>query len=86
MTIEVDEVPIVYKDYLESYLKIWELIKIIFFTDISNYIAYEMGQPTHCYDNALINGGIEFTSDNLNEDFETLLDKTITLNQKNSVF
>ena len=86
LTIEVDEVPIVYKDYLESYFSTFKINKNNFFTDISNYIAYEMGQPTHCYDNSLINGGIEFTSDNISEDFETLLDKTITLEGTNCVF
>jgi phenylalanyl-tRNA synthetase beta chain len=45
-----------------------------------------MGQPTHCYDNALINGSIEFSSDNINEDFETLLGKTIKLDGTNCVF
>ena len=86
LTIEIDEVPNVYKDYLESYFSIFKINKNNFFTDISNYIAYEMGQPTHCYDNSLISGGIEFTSDIINEDFETLLDKTITLEGKNCFF
>ena len=86
LVIEVDEVPIVYKDYLESYFSNFKINKNNFFTDISNYIAYEMGQPTHCYDNSLIKGGIEFTSDNINEDFETLLDKTITLEGINCFF
>ena len=86
LTIEVDEVPIVYRDYLESYFSTFKINKNNFFTDVSNYIAYEMGQPTHCYDNTLINGSIEFTLDNTNEDFETLLDKTITLEGTNCVF
>ena len=86
LTIEVDEVPIVYKDYLESYFSTFKINKNNFFTDVSNYIAYEMGQPTHCYDNSLIHGSIEFTSDIINEDFETLLDKTITLEGTNCVF
>lgn len=86
LTIEVDEVPIVYRDYLESYFSTFKLNKNNFFTDISNYIAYEMGQPTHCYDNSLIHGGIEFTSDIISEDFETLLDKTVTLEGKNCFF
>ena len=86
MTIEVDEVPIVYKDYLESYFNTFKINKNNFFTDVSNYIAYEMGQPTHCYDNSLIHGGIEFTSNIINEYFETLLDKTITLEGTNCVF
>ena len=76
----------VYKDYLESYFSTFKINKNNFFTDISNYIAYEMGQPTHCYDNSLINGGIQFTSDIINEDFETLLDKTITLQGTNCFF
>ena len=86
LTIEVDEAPNIYKDYLESYFSTFKINKNNFFTDISNYIAYEMGQPTHCYDNSLISGGIEFTSDIINEDFETLLDKTITLGGKNCFF
>ena len=86
LTIEVDEVPSVYKDYLESYYSTFKINKNNFFTDISNYIAYEMGQPTHCYDNALVNGMIEFSSDNINEDFLTLLGKTITLEGTNCVF
>ena len=86
LTIEVDEVPIIYKDYLESYFSTFKINKNNFFTDVSNYIAYEMGQPTHCYDNLLIHGGIEFTSDIINEDFETLLDKAITLEGTNCVF
>ena len=86
LTIEVDEVPIVYKDYLESYFSTFKINKNNFFTDVSNYIAYEMGQPTHCYDNSLIHECIEFTSDFINEDFETLLDKTITLEGINCVF
>ena len=86
LVVEVDEVPIVYKDYLESYFSKFKINKNNFFTDISNYIAYEMGQPTHCYDNSLINGGIEFTSDIINKDFESLLDKTITLEGINCFF
>ena len=86
LTIEVDEAPNIYKDYLESYFSTFKINKNNFFTDISNYIAYEMGQPTHCYDNSLISESIEFTSDNINEDFETLLDKTITLEGNNCIF
>ena len=39
-----------YKNYLEDYFADLKLNKNNFFTDVSNYIAYEMGQPTHCYD------------------------------------
>ena len=86
LNIEVDEVPVKYQDYLEKYFSAFKLNKNNFFTDISNYIAYEMGQPTHCYDNSTINGDIEFKSDNLDEEFETLLDKNIRLSGINCVF
>ena len=39
-----------YKNYLEDYFADLKLNKNNFFTDVSNYVAYEMGQPTHCYD------------------------------------
>ena len=39
-----------YAPYLENYFKDLSLNKNNFFTDISNYLAYETGQPTHCYD------------------------------------
>ena len=39
-----------YKPYLESYFTNLNQKKINFFTDISNYLSYEIGQPTHCYD------------------------------------
>ena len=37
--------------------------KVNFFTDISNYLAYEIGQPTHCYDMSSIAGGF-FSEEN----------------------
>ncbi len=39
-----------YDTYLENYFKDLKINKINFFTDVSNYVAYEMGQPTHSYD------------------------------------
>ena len=39
-----------YKGKLKDYFKDLNINKNNFFTDISNYISYEMGQPTHCYD------------------------------------
>jgi phenylalanyl-tRNA synthetase beta chain len=86
LSIVIDEIPSVYEDYLEDYFSTFKINKNNFFTDISNYIAYEMGQPTHCYDSSTINGEIEFISKNLNENFYTLLDKEITLSGKNCIF
>jgi phenylalanyl-tRNA synthetase beta chain len=39
-----------YNDYLENYFSDLNIKKVNFFTDISNYVAYETGQPTHSYD------------------------------------
>ena len=44
-----------YAPYLENYFKDLKLNKNNLFTDISNYLAYETGQPTHCYDDSRIN-------------------------------
>ena len=46
-----------------------------FFTDISNYISYETGQPTHCYDAEKINGKLIFNELVIDEEFETCLIK-----------
>ena len=86
LSIEVDEIPDLYEDYLESYFTTFKINKNNFFTDISNYVAYEIGQPTHCYDILSIDNEIEFTSENLNENFETLLNKNIILSGSNCVF
>ena len=48
LNIEIDGKISKYKDYLEDYFNDLKINKNNFFTDISNYIAYELGQPTHC--------------------------------------
>ena len=49
LKLEIDSIPDQYKDYLNDYFIDLDLNKNNFFTDISNYISYENGQPTHCY-------------------------------------
>ena len=49
-----------YKDYLSSYFSNLKIKKNNFFTDISNYVSYELGQPTHCFDHDKLNGQIVF--------------------------
>ena len=39
-----------YKGIFQDYFDDLDVNKNNFFTDISNYISYETGQPTHCYD------------------------------------
>ena len=82
LSIEISKDISKYQPYLESYFQDHQIKKNNFFTDISNYLAYEIGQPTHCYDFNKINGPIEFDNTNVNEEFHTLLGNKIQLVQK----
>ena len=86
LKIDIDKVPAAYKGSLDNYFSDLTLNKNNFFTDISNYLSYETGQPTHCYDAKKINGKLVFHEIERDIEFETLLDKKITLKQKNAVF
>ena len=86
LKLEIDQVPETYKNGLDNYFIDLSLNKNNFFTDVSNYLSYETGQPTHCYDANTMSGKLLFHEIEKNEEFETLLDKKITLTGKNSVF
>ena len=86
LKLEIDNIPHTYKGCLNDYFVDLNLNKNNFFTDISNYISYETGQPTHCYDANKVNGKLIFQELNTNQEFKTLLDKKINLTDKNSVF
>ena len=86
LKLEIDQVPETYKNSLDNYFLDLDINRNNFFTDISNYLSYETGQPTHCYDANTINGKLIFHEIEKNVEFETLLDKKITLTGKNSVF
>jgi phenylalanyl-tRNA synthetase beta chain len=75
-----------YRGKLKEYFKDLGINKNNFFTDISNYISYERGQPTHCYDANKI--GNMFSLEIIEEDkkFYPLLEKEIVLKGKNLVF
>ncbi len=75
-----------YAPYLENYFKDLKLNKNNLFTDISNYLAYETGQPTHCYDASKINGPLVLVKRNKQEKFKTLLGSEIELKGENLVF
>jgi len=75
-----------YKDELKDYFSDLEVSKNNFFTDISNYISYETGQPTHCYDASKIKDDLCLNNVSGNYAFETLFEKKINLNGKNLVF
>lgn len=84
--IEIDQEPNKYLPYLDNYFKDLTINKNNFFTDISNYLSYEIGQPTHCYD--FLKVGERFELENLNKElkFITLAEDEILLNGTNLVF
>ena len=86
LKLEIENIPDKYKDYLNDYFIDLNLNKNNFFTDISNYISYENGQPTHCYDADKINGKLVFQELDTEQEFKTLLGKKINLTSKDSVF
>ncbi len=86
LEIEVDEDISPYKPYLENYFSKFGNNKTNFFTDVSNYISYEQGQPTHCFEGEAIFNDLTFSNRTCNENFKTLLGSTIKLEDKNCVF
>lgn len=86
LKVEIDEVPKNYKHSLNDYFSDLNLQKINFFTDVSNFISYETGQPTHCYDSSTINGPISLNFLKNNCEFETLLNKKLNLQNGDLVF
>ena len=86
LKIEIDQIPKNYKNSMHDYFSDLDLNKNNFFADLSNYLAYETGQPTHCYDADKINAKLIFHQIEKHEEFETLLDKKITLEGNNAVF
>ena len=75
-----------YKSYLENYFSLLGNNKVNFFTDVSNYISYELGQPTHCFDANTIDNQLIFENKICNESFKSLLGSNINLEGKNCIF
>ena len=86
MEIEIEKVPTKYESYLESYFADLGINKNNFFTDISNYLAYESGQPTHCFNQSTMQGHFTLAKKELKTKFKTLLDIEIELTDDNLVF
>ncbi len=84
--IEVDQIPDSYSGSLKDFFIDLNQKKINFFTDVSNFILYETGQPTHCYDYSKIFEPIKLNFLDKNCKFETLLDKQIDIEQNDLVF
>ena len=86
LKIEINNIPKIYKGNLNNYFSDMDVNRNNFFTDISNYLSYETGQPTHCYDAKKIDGKLVFHETEKLEKFDTLLDKEISLTNSNGVF
>ncbi len=86
LEIEIDGNISDYKTYIENYFSILGNNKTNFFTDVSNYVSYELGQPTHCFDATKINNKLIFENRVCDDTFQTLLDSEINLKDKNCIF
>ena len=86
LEIEIEGSTNTYNPYLENYFSLLGINKTNFFTDISNYISYELGQPTHCFDSNTINHQLIFENRNCDESYKTLLGSDIKLKGKNCIF
>jgi phenylalanyl-tRNA synthetase beta chain len=86
LEIEIEDITNEYKPYLENYFSLLGNKKVNFFTDISNYISYELGQPTHCFDSSTINNQLIFENKICEKSFKTLLGSEINLSDKNCIF
>ena len=86
LEIEIEENIAEYKPYLVSYFNTVGGNKTNLFTDISNYISYELGQPTHCFDRESIKAKLTFENKECNSIFKTLLNSEVTLKDSNCVF
>ncbi len=86
LEIEIEDDIKDYKPYIERYFSILGNKKVNFFTDISNYVSYELGQPTHCFDSDTINDQLIFENRICKESFHTLLGSDLNLTGENCVF
>jgi phenylalanyl-tRNA synthetase beta chain len=86
LEIEIEDSKVEYKSYLENFFNTIGGNKANLFTDISNYISYELGQPTHCFDAESIKTKLIFENKECNSTFKTLLNSEVTLKDRNCVF
>ena len=86
LLIEIEDIPLEYSSYLENYFKDLSIKKNNFFTDVSNYISYELGQPTHCYDFEKMGKRLVLERAKKESNFKTLTNQEISLKQNDLVF
>ena len=86
LLIEVENIPSHYKNILQCYFDELSINKNNFFTDISNYVSYELGNPTHCYDFDKVGDQLVLEKLKEKEKFKTLTGKNIDLCKSDLVF
>lgn len=86
LKIDIKDIPKNYNSYLNDYFLDLGVTKKNFFTDVSNYISYETGQPTHCYKLDHIDNYIKLDVIKEDAEFLTLLDEKVKLTGENLVF
>jgi phenylalanyl-tRNA synthetase beta chain len=86
LEIEIEDQSPEYKSYLQKYFGLLGNKKTNLFTDISNYVSYELGQPTHCFDKKTIKNKLVFEFKECDDNFKTLLGSDIQLKDQNCVF
>ena len=75
-----------YKSYLNDYFNDLKINKNNFFTDISNYLLFENGQPTHCYDSSKLGGKLVLDINDKPLNFKTIVGDEIELFGEDLVF
>lgn len=75
-----------YKSYLRSYFDELDNKRVNFFTDVSNYVSYELGQPSHCYNYESLKGEIVLKKADKKKDFKTLIGEQIEVQKGDLVF
>ena len=86
LLIEIEDIPLEYMPCLENYFKDLSIKKNNFFTDVSNYISYELGQPTHCYDFEKMGKRLVLERAKKESNFKALTNQEISLKQNDLVF
>ena len=86
LKIDIEEKIFKYSGPLKDYFDSLDNNKNNFFADISNFVSYELGQPTHCYDFAKLKEPITLKHIRTDKKFETLLGKEIVLNNNDLLF
>lgn len=86
LSIEIEDTCDEYNDYLNDYFYDLNISKKNFFSDISNFIAYETGQPTHAYEFESLNNNISLKVNKKEQKFQTLFDESIIIDKNDLVF